>query len=278
MKKKIFIYALVVLSLIILRGFWENKTLAVNEILVQSQRLPKSFDGYRIAHLSDLHNEEFGNNNEKLIELLKKSKPEMIAITGDLIDSYHTDTEVIIKLAKEIVDIAPTYYVSGNHEARIDEYNELKEALEKIGIHILDNESVLLKRDGESISLTGIEDPSFTTDYLFGDTKYIVSSQLSNLIDNKQFHILLSHRPELFDIYKDNNIDLVLSGHAHGGQFRIPFIGGVIAPDQGLFPKYDSGLYTSQNTNMIVSRGLGNSLFPFRLNNRPEIVIVTLIQ
>lgn len=94
--------------------------------------------------------------------------------------------------------------------------------------------------------------------------------------DKTTYSILLSHRPELFEVYAKNNIDLILSGHAHGGQFCLPLIGGLLAPNQGLFPKYDSGIYTQENTNMVVSRGIGNRLFPFRFNNCPEVILIEL--
>ena len=106
----------------------------------------------------------------------------------------------------------------------------------------------------------------------------MVRTKLNNLADTESSYIiLLSHRPELFESYVSCNIDLVLSGHAHGGQFRLPFIGGLIAPDQGIFPKYDAGLFTNGSTNMIVSRGLGNSIIPIRFNNRPEVIVIELL-
>jgi len=124
----------------------------------------------------------------------------------------------------------------------------------------------------------GVDDPSLQTDYLFGDAESAMKAQLQTLMREKNaYTVLLSHRPELFDVYAENGVDLILSGHAHGGQFRLPFIGGLAAPNQGLFPEYDGGLYTNNGTNMIVSRGVGNSIVPFRFNNRPEVVLVELI-
>ena len=130
---------------------------------------------------------------------------------------------------------------------------------------------------GESLTIVGVNDPSFSTDYLFGDAAAVIGAKLSEMDrGEEEFTLLLSHRPELFDTYVGCDMDLVLSGHAHGGQFRLPFVGGLIAPNQGLFPEYDAGLYSEGDTNMIVSRGIGNSLFPFRFNNRPEVVLVEL--
>lgn len=256
---------------------WGNTALELNTYTISSDKLPESFSGYRIAHVSDLHNAEFGEKNTLLLEMLKEAKPDMIAITGDLVDSYHTDIQVGIAFAEQAMQIAPTYYVTGNHEARISEYEELEKGLEAAGVVILKNESVELEKDGEYITLIGVNDPSFKTDYLFGDSIRVMDANLEEISANaSEYTLLLSHRPELFEVYVANDMDLVLSGHAHGGQFRLPFLGGVVAPNQGFFPEYDAGLYAEDNTNMIVSRGLGNSLFPFRVNNRPEVILIEL--
>ena len=270
------IAAVILVSLIIWIA-WGNTALEVTTVTVSSEKLPKSFSGYRIAQISDLHNAEFGEDNAKLLKMLKDTEPDIIVITGDLVDSRRTDIEIGVSFAKQAVEIAPVYYVTGNHEERISEYSELKEKLENSGACVLENERIEIERSGGYISLIGIDDPAFLTDYLSGDPSSISENVLRDLTaDNDNYTILLSHRPELFDVYADFNIDLVFSGHAHGGQFRLPFIGGVAAPGQGLFPKYDSGLYTDGDTNMIVSRGIGNSIIPFRINNRPEIVVVEL--
>ena len=174
------------------------------------------------------------------------------------------------------MQIAPCYYVSGNHEARIPEYENLKTGLETAGVVVLENERIALERNGATILLIGVDDPSFQTDYLLGDSPVVMTDALNSLTQKDAYTVLLSHRPELFDTYAASGLDIVFTGHAHGGQFRLPFLGGVIAPNQGLFPKYDSGLYTQGNTNMLVSRGIGNSIIPIRFNNRPEIIVVEL--
>lgn len=274
--KKIWI-AIVILLVTVIWIAWGNTALELNAYTISSNKLPESFSGYRIAHVSDLHNAEFGENNALLLEMLKEAEPDMIAITGDLVDSYHTDIQVGIEFAQQAAQIAPTYYVTGNHEARISEYDELEKGLEAAGVVILKNESVELEKDGEYITLIGVNDPSFKTDYLFGDSISVMDANLEEISENAgEYTLLLSHRPELFKVYVANDMDLVLSGHAHGGQFRLPFLGGVIAPNQGFFPEYDAGLYVEDDTNMIVSRGLGNSLFPFRVNNRPEVILIEL--
>lgn len=255
---------------------WENSALERNTYTIRSPELPDVFDGCRIAQVSDLHNAEFGDRNQRLLEMLREAEPDMIAITGDLIDSRKTNIAVALAFAEEAVKIAPCYYVSGNHEARVSEYQDLKTGLEAAGVTVLDDAQVRIEVSGESITVIGVNDPSFHADYLTSDAA-VMDRKLSELsLEAAGFTILLSHRPELFDTYADHNMNLVLSGHAHGGQFRLPLIGGLIAPNQGLFPKYDAGLYSDGSTNMIVSRGLGNSIIPFRFNNRPEVVLIEL--
>ena len=264
------------LVLLIVWTVWGNTALEINAYTIVSNRLPHSFSGFRIAQVSDLHNAQMGDGNEKLLAMLREAKPDLIVITGDLVDSRHTDLAVALAFARKTVEIAPCYYVTGNHEARISEYDDLKAGLEYAGVDVLENERIELERSGETIILIGVDDPSFQTDYLMGDSAAVMSGRLNGLTGSDAYTILLSHRPELFDTYAASGVDLVFSGHAHGGQFRLPFLGGVIAPNQGLFPEYDSGLYTQGDTNMLVSRGIGNSIIPIRFNNRPEIIVVEL--
>ena len=256
---------------------WGNTALEINEYKIVSNSVPQNFHGFRIAQVSDLHNAEFGEGNSKLIQLLSQTEPDIIVLTGDLIDSRQTDIRIALTFAREALKIAPVYYVSGNHEARVSEYEDLKMGLAEAGVIILENQKVEITREGETITLMGIDDPSFQESYLFGDAEGVAKQTIETLpSESDGYTILLSHRPELFDVYVDTGMDLVFSGHAHGGQVRLPFIGGLVAPNQGFFPKYDAGLFSEENTNMIVSRGVGNSIIPIRFNNRPEIVLVTL--
>ena len=270
------VVAAVLLALIIWT-VWGNTALELNTYTISSDILPEAFDGYRIAHISDLHNAEMGKDNEKLLDMLRETEPDIIAITGDIIDSRNTNIDIALQFTKAAMEIAPCYYVTGNHEARISKYDELKAGMEAAGVVVLEDEKTKISLEGGEITLIGVNDPSYQTDYLFGDAEAVMQSKLQEISDaENEFTILLSHRPELFEIYADNNMDLILSGHAHGGQFRLPFVGGLVAPNQGLFPKYDAGLYTEENTNMIVSRGIGNSILPFRFNNRPEVILIEL--
>ena len=256
---------------------WGNTALVTTELSVKSEKLPAAFDGFRLVQVSDLHNASFGEGNAELLERVEQAQPDCIALTGDLVDSRHTDVDAALSFAREAAKIAPTYYVTGNHEARLEEWEKLLTGLEEVGVTILQNESILLEREGQSIAFSGVEDPSFHDDPLLHDTEGIWERNLESLSPEEgRYTILLSHRPEYFAFYEKLGFDLVLAGHAHGGQFRLPGIGGLWAPGQGLFPEYDAGLYQQGGTAMAVSRGLGNSLFPFRVNNQPEIVSITL--
>ena len=276
-KKWILSLIALILFILIVWTLWANTALEVNEYEIVSDRIPEAFAGFRIAQVSDLHNKDFGEGYGQLLTLLSQINPDIIVVTGDLIDSRQTDLDIALEFAWQAGKIARVYYVSGNHEARVPEYEDLKIGLVKAGVVILENQKVQITREGESITIMGIDDPSFQEDYLFGDSESVARQAIENLQNESDgYTILLSHRPELFDLYVDTEMDLVFSGHAHGGQFRLPFVGGLVVPNQGFFPKYDAGQFNEENTTMIVSRGVGNSIIPIRFNNRPEIVLVTL--
>ena len=276
-KKTVLIVSVLVILCLGIWTLWGNIALEVNEYEIVSDRIPEAFAGFRIAQVSDLHNKDFGEGYGQLLTLLSEINPDIIVVTGDLIDSRQTDLDIALEFAWQAGKIARVYYVSGNHEARVPEYEDLKTGLVKAGVVILENQKVQITREGESITLMGIDDPSFQEDYLFGDSESVVRQAIYDLQNESDgYTILLSHRPELFDLYVETEMDLVFSGHAHGGQFRLPFVGGLVAPNQGFFPKYDAGLFSEGSTNMIVSRGVGNSIIPIRFNNRPEIIVATL--
>ena len=260
---------------------WDNARIVVTEFEVESTQLPESFDGYRIAHVSDLHNDEFGEGNEELLALIKSTEPDMIAITGDLLDSRRTDVEKALHFVQQALKIAPCYYVTGNHESREGKtYDQFEKDMIAAGVIVLRNEKQTLEKDGDVITVVGIDDPRFVLDTdRQAKMGPVVRAALDGLLKDtpkEEVVILLSHRPELFKSYCERGIDLVLTGHVHGGQVRIPGIGGVIGPGQGLLPDYDAGLYSDGDTNMVLSRGLGQSIVPFRINNPPELVLVTL--
>ncbi len=259
--------------------YWGNTSILTTQIHISSKSLPVSFNGFRIVHVSDLHNTEFGVNQEKLLDAVKNASPDLIAITGDLIDSRRTDLLKAMDFVNGAVKIAPVYYVTGNHEARIDEYLKLEEKMAEAGVVLLRDKGVTIKRGEDFIRLLGLDDPSFMKkNDKIENSITLTDAKLKDLMDENQYTILLSHRPELFNVYAAHSIDLILSGHAHGGQVRLPFVGGLVAPNQGLFPKYDEGIYEIGPSKMVVSRGLGNSIFPVRINNRPELVVITFGQ
>lgn len=268
-KKRRYIVLIVTVATLSIFLYWQNNDIMTTRITYVNNKIPSAFDGYVIVQISDLHNMRFGNDQSVLLQKIKDADPDMIVVTGDLIDNVHTDFAVAMEFIQGAVKIAPVYYVPGNHEARISNYPELVSLMTSAGVQLLENKQIDLERNGSSIELLGIIDPFFAP----------VKTSLDGLdfTDPSSFKILLSHRPELIKLYASKHIDLVLSGHAHGGQIRIPYLmPGLIAPNQGFFPKYTSGSYKESTTTEIVSRGLGNSTFPFRVFNRPEILVITL--
>jgi predicted MPP superfamily phosphohydrolase len=256
---------------------WQNNSIVITKFEYFNEKIPSEFDDFTIAHISDLHNKKFGEDQIKILNKVKSASPDIIVITGDLIDRRKYDLETAMIFINGAIDIAPVYYVSGNHEAWSGKFSSIKESLIDTGVNIIDNTEIELFKGKSSINILGVSDPDFfTSDYLEGTNTTEMTQKLNQWSTDNDFKILLSHRPELFDLYCDNNMDLIFTGHAHGGQFRIPFVGGLIAPDQGLFPQFTSGSYHKNSSTMFVSRGLGNSIVPIRIFNRPEIVVVTL--
>lgn len=268
---------IVVLILIILFCIWQNNDISTTQIDYFNDKIPEEFKGYRIVHISDLHNKQFGKDQMRLLKRINKADPNIIAITGDLVDRRKYNLDTAMDFIKGAVKIAPVYYISGNHEAWSSDYENISEKLRDFDVHILDDTKETLLSSSAQIEILGLSDPDFlTSNYLEGTNTAKLKENLNNMADSSIFQILLCHRPELFHLYSETKIDLIFTGHAHGGQFRIPFIGGLVAPDQGLFPKYTSGAYKRDDSTMIVSRGLGNSIIPIRIFNRPEIVVLTL--
>ncbi len=272
MKKKIIQKILLIVALVVVgagtvMSYISGQTRPVFYTLTYPD-LPK--ERYRIAQVSDLHNADV---NDKLIPMLRLVAPDMIAITGDLIDSRRTDVEQALSFIEEAVQIAPCYYVTGNHEARLEEYADLKEGLLEAGVTVLEN--AVVEVDG--ITVVGINDPSFYTDYLLGEEDVVMATQLERLnIQEEDFTILLSHRPEMFESYVENKLDLVLAGHTHGGIVGLPAIEGFFLSKINDSGEYIAELFEENGTKMVVSRGIGNSIVPFRLNNPSELVVIDL--
>ncbi|MCQ2526352.1 MAG: metallophosphoesterase [Lachnospiraceae bacterium] len=250
-----------VIALLTVFVYYNNTHLVITEYDYTNAKLPESIDGYCIVQISDLHNAKFGKDNEKLLEKIRICSPDIIVITGDMVDcSGHTNIPIALSFASAATDICPVYYITGNHEYYLSEEqrNTFLSGLMASGVIILNSESIELV---EGVRLIGLDDNDLFHDF-------------SNLIATEEFNIVLAHEPQRIKNYASSNADLVFSGHAHGGQIRLPIIGGLAAPDQGFNPEYSEGLIHYNNTDMIISRGLGNSAFPFRIFNYPEIVCV----
>ncbi len=282
--KKILIPLAVLAALFILFIIYiitRPQTLTVSEYEISSPKIPSEFDGFRIIQLSDLHCDNFGENNSELVAEIGAAKPDVIFITGDLIDTRMGPAEIGLSLAAESAKIAPTYLITGNHECHEENFHELQPILEDAGITVLRNGLCTLEKDGASVTLAGIDDLTFfqneENDLTFEEILPMFEEKLAEILAGADgYTVLLSHRPDLIETYAKSGVDLVFCGHAHGGQFRLPFIGGLYAPGQGIFPRYTEGVHALGDTKTVISRGLGDSSFPFRLNNPPEIVAVTL--
>ena len=269
---------------------WQNYGLRLKRYNISDPRLPEAFKGFKILQVSDYHNT--GLLHKKIVNNAVLQNPDIILITGDLFDCRRYDKQRGLSLAEDLVKIAPVFFVSGNHESRLKDYDEVILRLEKAGVNIADNKKFAIEKDGDYITLVGMPDPQF---YLGADerggrplrdpqekrTKRVRELFRRDLFrmckaDNS-FKILASHRPEFIHTYSDGDISLAFTGHAHGGQFGVPFADtGVYVPNQGFFPKYASGVKYEKDTCEIISRGLGNSVFPQRLFNRPQLVCVVL--
>ena len=290
-RKKYIKSALVLLIVIALPLFcsYQNRHLETTYYTYKAEQLGADLEGYRIVQISDLHNVKFGKNNQKLVDRIRECEPDMIVLTGDLVDSNHTNVDRAVQFVDEIVKICPVYYVTGNHEYWLEksEYDELMDGLVSAGVVILDNQVVEISRGDAKFRLVGLDDRSLadgTLEALLSDEsiRNNQAEQKEETADNedsgeKELTVVLAHEPQYLARYAGTGVDLVLSGHAHGGQFRLPFVGGIVAPDQGFLPEYTAGEYYMNGTEMIVSRGLGNSVIPVRLFNYPEIVCVDLV-
>lgn len=280
--KRKWIYFLSGIALLIFFFYFQNNSIVISNYTISSDKIPPNFNGYKIVQLSDLHSKSFGNDQKNLVKKIKNLEPDSIVFTGDLIDSYRYDEETSLILMERLVQIAPVYYVTGNHEWWSGKFDSLEDKLKIIGVQVMRNKTEEITIGTNKIQIIGIDDPANVEESNVEESYEETGKTEKNITDlidiegEDYFQILLSHRPEMFSLYDKYGFDIVFSGHAHGGQFRIPFVGGLIAPDQGFFPEYTSGKYTSDNTTMIVNRGLGNSIIPIRIFNRPEIVVVTL--
>lgn len=262
-----------------------NNNICVSEYKIKSSKVPNNFSGFKILQLSDLHNKSFGNKNKNLIKKINKISPDIIVITGDMIVRQKDDYSVFLDLTSELSKLYKIYYISGNHEQKASLRNkkidELFNSIKNMGVTVLDNNMVQLVRGSSYINLYGImiDLKYYKYDNSLKDV-YFKQKQVENIIgvaDEKDFNILLAHNPFYFEAYALWGADITLSGHVHGGMIRLPFVGALLSPERKFFPKYSEGKYLIEDKILIVSRGLGSGKLAFRLFNRPELSIITLI-
>lgn len=251
---------------------WTQQNLIQTEIIdVSAEGLPAAFDGMRIAVVSDIHGKQFGSGSAGLFKKVEQLRPDLIAITGDLVES-RAQLTMVPALARGLAEIAPTYYVTGNHEWAARVVPDVLALLQENGVITLSNETVTLEKDGEHLFLMGINDPNGPAD------QKTLAQQVDELRNTRGegFILLLAHRNDRTGEYAAAGVDLTLAGHAHGGLVRLPFIGGLIGPGHDWFPSYTAGLYRLSYGQMVVSRGLGNAGRTLRLFNRPHLPLVVL--
>ncbi len=274
-KKRRWLIAAGVIIFLLLLFIWlmydSSANLQVSRYEAASEKLPESFDGFTIVQLSDLHGAQFGSDGTALAEKVRELEPDMIALTGDFVTD-EGDLDAVRQLVSELSEICPVYFVSGNHEFGSGLAQKVRQIMTDAGVKYLSNEFVSIDRGEDSIILGGVEDPLAYADMI--DPPEL--ARRMNEADPAAFKVLLGHRNYWMEEYPDLPVDLILSGHAHGGLVRIPGVGGLIGTDRSLFPDYDAGEYDNGAYTLIVSRGLGNSVPVPRLLNRPEIVVVTL--
>ncbi len=280
MKKhlKLLTFTIVFISGLIIFSYFSNNSITVTNITINHDLIT---DEVTILHLSDIHGKMFGDDNTAIKNKVDKLDFDIVVITGDLIDRRREENiNQTVSFVEYLASSHPVYYVEGNHEHLLSDskYQELSDGLSSIesNFYFLDSELADIEVNNNQIKILGVNHfyDSFTKEF----TPNISDQVLTEFQDSGSFNILLDHFPTNFDYYEKQQIDfdLMLSGHAHGGQVRLPFIGGVLAPDQGFNPEYDVGHYINSSGEMVLSRGLGNSSFPLRVFNRPELVLVTL--
>lgn len=274
MKRSVKIGLTVVLSLAVLTCFlfWENFVICAEEVDVRCDGLPSAFEGLRLVELADLHGRQFGEGNRTLLAQVRAAEPDLICIDGDLFDE-NSDLSTLEPLLRGLTEIAPTYYVTGNHEWQVRRLNDLLKSMEAYGVCVLKNEYEVLERGGEKLIIAGVHDPCGPYDQ---KTPEELVREIRENEGEESCILMLAHRNDTLPMWAELGVSLVLTGHCHGGVVRLPLLGGVFGANRTLFPEYDAGLFRMGQTALYVSRGLGYSRTPFRLFNRPHLPILTL--
>lgn len=273
--------AMAILILVTSFYVFDNYTVGTKIFRIKEKKIPRSFDGYRILHLSDLHNSCYGTNNDLLIKKINKLNPDLVFYTGDMVDERSADSSNFLTFAKALSEKYPAYYITGNHEELLREMDKKKllTDVESLGINILDNEKISLKRDDGEVNLYGLNlEIKYYRKTYDKHTKELQLSKenIEEILGAKEagYTMMLAHNPLYFEAYSDYGIDLIFSGHVHGGLIRLPIIGGILSPDRYFNPKYDRGLFEDKGSKMITSPGLGG--IKFRFFNRAMIYLAIL--
>lgn len=264
--------------------FYANQHLEVTHYEINSKKIPEQFHNCKLVLISDLHNNSFGNHNQKLLTAIDKENPDFIIVAGDMIiGKKNWEPKNSISLLKNLSKKYQIFYGNGNHEQKLyscletrTSYEEYCKQIKKMGIYQLINESVYLERNKAKIRITGLEIPKdYFKKYNRPEmTKEILTKYIEIPKDKQIYQILIAHNPMYFPKYAAWGADLVLSGHVHGGILKLPFLGGIVSPQYELFPKYDSGLFKEKESFMVLSRGLGVHTIKIRIFNRPELAVV----
>lgn len=271
MKKRITVLLMILLILAVWI-FLEQKWIQTTEYTANSAALPETFDGMRITELADLHGVTFGENQEDLLNAVRKTDPDLIAIDGDLFDAKIDCSELDVLLTG-LCEIAPTFYVTGNHEWTTEHLYDTLAHFEELGVTVLDNTYVVLEVGTARIALAGVHDPNGPYDM---KTPAELVTEIRTDLGEDTYILMLAHRNGQLAQWAELGVQTVLVGHGHGGLIRLPFVGGLLDVDHSLFPTYDAGLFYEGETTMVVSRGLGNSIWIPRIFNRPELPVITL--
>ena len=273
----IFVIILIIYTLI----YISNNCLVIRKYNIKNKKISDKFNGLKIVHISDVHSKIFGKNNEKVIQKVKDINPDIIIMSGDIIDKREKDMDKFINMYKEIYLKYPVYYSIGNNERKLGyiKYKEYINKLRKLGVHVIINGKEKIVKDNEEIIINALKfrenmQPKKLT--FNRKNKYIkyMYNKLKN-IDNTKFNILIAHDPENFKLYKELEMDLIFSGHVHGGLIRFGKY-CLLSPRRKFFPKYSYGKTQEDGITIITSSGMGNASIPIRLFNRPEIVEVIL--
>lgn len=272
MKKRVPVLLLVCLLALVLWVVLEQRWIQVTPYTVKSPDLPEAFSGMRVTELADVHGTMFGEEQEDLLQKVRETKPDLIAIDGDLFD-VNTDISELDVLLTGLCEIAPTYYVTGNHEWVTDNLYETLDHFRELGVVVLDNTYVVLESQGQQMVVAGVHDPNGPYDM---KTPAELVEEIRRDVGEDTYILMLAHRNGQLAMWAELGVQTVLVGHGHGGLIRLPFVGGLLDVEHNLFPVYDAGLFHSDKTTMVVSRGLGNSIWIPRIFNRPDLPVITL--